>query len=104
MNKKYKKFKEFYPFYLSEHMNPICRLLHFIGTFCVILIIMASFFNVKILVFAPLFGYGFAWSGHAFFERNQPATFKYPIYSFIGDWVLFKDILIGKESIRNPKI
>ncbi len=104
MSKKYKKFKEFYPFYLSEHINPMCRLLHFIGTFCVILIIVISFFNIKMLVFAPLLGYGFAWSGHFFFEKNQPATFKYPIYSFIGDWVLFKDILIGRESIRGPKI
>ena len=99
MSKKYKKFKEFYPFYLSEHINPMCRLLHFIGTFCVILIIVISFFNIKMLVFAPLLGYGFAWSGHFFFEKNQPATFKYPIYSFIGDWVMLKDLMTGKIKL-----
>jgi hypothetical protein len=44
----------------------------------------------------PLFGYGFAWVGHFFFEKNRPATFTYPIYSFIGDWVMYKDILTGK--------
>ena len=41
-------------------------------------------------------GYGFAWTGHAFFEHNRPATFKYPIYSFIGDWAMYKDMLIGR--------
>ena len=100
MNKKYKSFKQFYPFYLSEHKNPVCRALHFIGTFFVILIIIISFINIKILIIAPLIGYGFAWVGHFFFEKNRPATFSYPFYSFIGDWVMFKDILIGKESIN----
>jgi hypothetical protein len=44
----------------------------------------------------PLLGYGFAWVGHFFFEHNKPATFTYPFYSFLGDWVMFKDILIGR--------
>ena len=98
--KKYKSFKEFYPFYLSEHKHPICRGLHFIGTICVIMIILFSFINIKILFLAPLLGYGFAWIGHFFFEKNRPATFSHPLYSFIGDWVMFKDILIGKELIN----
>ena len=103
MNRKYKSFKEFYPFYLSEHINPICRLLHFAGSFFVISIIIMSFFNIKMLFFAPLCGYGFAWIGHFFFEKNKPATFKYPLYSFIGDWIMFKDILIGRQSIKTKK-
>jgi hypothetical protein len=101
---KYNSFKQFYPFYLSEHLNPICRGLHFIGTFFVIGIIIISFFNIKLLCFAPIFGYGFAWIGHFFFEKNHPATFTYPLYSFMGDWVMFKDILLKKESILTPKI
>ena len=100
--KKFNTFKEFYPFYLSEHMNPICRGLHFLGTLGVVLLIICSFYNIKYLVIAPICGYSFAWAGHFFFEKNKPATFKYPIYSFIGDWVMFKDILIGKESIIKP--
>ena len=83
-------------------MNPICRFLHFIGTFGVLCIIIISFYNISNLLFAPLFGYGFAWVGHFFFEKNKPATFSYPLYSFIGDWVMFKDILIGKESVIRP--
>tara|TARA_Y100001970_G_scaffold291118_1_gene427136 strand:- start:1999 stop:2319 length:321 start_codon:yes stop_codon:yes gene_type:complete len=103
MEKKYENFKEFYPFYLSEHMNPICRGLHFLGTSCVIFIIIISINNMKLLLLAPLFGYGFAWIGHFFFEKNRPATFIYPLFSFLGDWVMFKDILIRKESIFKPK-
>ena len=104
MEKEFKTFKQFYPFYLSEHMNPICRGLHFIGTFCVIGIIIISFINIKALLISPICGYGFAWVGHFFFEKNRPATFTYPLYSFIGDWVMFKDILFKKESIINPKL
>ena len=104
MDKQYKSFKQFYPFYLLEHMNPICRGLHFIGTFGVIGIIVFSFFYINALFYAPLCGYGFAWVGHLFFEKNRPATFTYPLYSFIGDWVMFKDILFKKESIINPKL
>jgi len=103
MDKEYKSFSEFYPFYLSEHMNPICRGLHFIGTSLVMLIIIMSFINLKALLFAPLCGYGFAWIGHFFFEKNRPATFAYPLYSFMGDWVMYKDIILGKESIIKPE-
>ena len=101
--KKYNNFNDFYPFYLSEHMDPICRVLHFIGTLGVIVIIALSLYNMKLLLLAPILGYGFAWVGHFFFEKNTPATFTYPIYSFIGDWIMFKDIIIGKESIINPQ-
>ena len=104
MDKQYKSFKQFYPFYLSEHMNPICRGLHFIGTIGVIGIIVFSFFYINALFYAPLCGYGFAWIGHYFFEKNRPATFIYQLYSFFGDWIMFKDILIRKESIINPKL
>jgi hypothetical protein len=47
----------------------------------------------------PVLGYGFAWVGHMVFEKNRPATFKYPLYSFIGDWVMFFDMLRGRVKI-----
>ncbi len=34
-----------------------------------------------------------------FIEKNKPATFKYPLYSFIGDWIMLKDIIIGKIKL-----
>jgi hypothetical protein len=52
--------------------------------------------HYTLLWFTPLLGYGFAWVGHVFFEKNKPATFTYPVYSLCGDWVMFKDILLGK--------
>ena len=70
MDKKYKSFKQFYPFYLSEHIHPICRGLHIIGTFGVIGIIIISFFNIKALFIAPFCGYGFAWVGHFFLKKT----------------------------------
>ena len=104
MNDKIKTFKDFYPFYLLEHMHPICRLLHFIGTFGVIALILISIvFSNKVWMFAPLCGYFFAWIGHFVFEKNRPATFKYPIYSMIGDFLMFYHLLIRKEKFSSTK-
>jgi hypothetical protein len=98
MSKKYNTFSEFYPFYLSQHANNICRRLHFVGSFFIILLItyVLVFGNLSLLWFIPVIGYGFAWVGHFIFEKNRPATFIYPLYSLIGDWVMFKDMLTGK--------
>ena len=52
--------------------------------------------NAWWLLAALLCGYAFAWVGHFFFEKNRPATFRHPFYSFAGDWVMFKDILSGR--------
>jgi hypothetical protein len=94
----YRTFRDFYPFYLSEHQNTTCRRLHFIGLWLVIAIMLTTILtrDWRWLILAPFAGYGFAWVGHFVFEKNRPATFKYPFYSLIGDWVMFKDILIGK--------
>jgi hypothetical protein len=91
-------FSEFYPFYLGEHANPTCRRLHFVGTSLVIGVVVAAIVrgNPMWLWLAPVAGYGFAWVGHFFFEKNRPATFKHPIYSLIGDWVMYWDMLRGK--------
>jgi hypothetical protein len=98
MSQRYESFREFYPFYLSEHANPTCRRLHFVGTTLVIAFLATAFLtrNAWWLVGALVAGYGCAWIGHFFFEHNRPATFTYPVYSFIGDWVMFKDLLTGK--------
>jgi hypothetical protein len=97
-DKKYQSFKEFYPFYLSEHSNKTCRVLHVIGSSLVILIIIYSLISekYKLLIIIPFVGYGFAWIGHYVFEKNTPATFKYPAYSFIGDWVMWWQFLTRK--------
>jgi len=98
MTKEYENFSEFYPFYLSQHENQTCRRLHFFGSSMIILLVIYTVLSMSwvLLFFVPVIGYGFAWLGHFFFEKNKPATFTYPDYSLIGDWVMFKDILIGK--------
>jgi len=70
--------KEFYPFYLEEHSNSISRILHFIGTSLVLLLIPTAliFNDAKVLFLIPFVGYGFAWVGHFFFEKNKPANFN----------------------------
>ena len=94
----YSSFREFYPFYLGEHRDRTCRRLHFVGTSAALGCIVAAIVrdNAWWFLGALLCGYAFAWVGHFFFEKNRPATFKHPFYSFIGDWVMYKDILIGK--------
>ncbi len=98
MEKQFTDFNGFYFFYLSEHKNKICRRLHFAGTSFVILIAIYFLFTLDwvLLILLPVFGYGFAWVGHFVFEKNRPATFQYPLFSLRGDFVMFKDILIGK--------
>ncbi|WP_034732780.1 DUF962 domain-containing protein [Bacteriovorax sp. Seq25_V] len=98
MEKQYKNFKEFYPFYLSQHENKICRVLHFVGStvVLVILVFAISTQTYKALFSLPIAGYGFAWVGHFFFEKNRPATFTYPVYSLIGDWVMYYQLLTRK--------
>ena len=101
MAKAFSSFSEFYPFYLEEHADPTCKLLHFIGTWLVVLVAVVAFIlnEPKWLWLMPLLGYGFAWVGHFFFERNRPATFTYPWYSLLGDWVMWKDIMVGKVKL-----
>jgi hypothetical protein len=95
---RFASFREFYPFYLDEHRHPISRRLHFIGSCGVLLLVAAALLRGQpmLLLAALACGYGFAWVGHFFFEKNRPATFRHPLYSFVGDWVMFADILRGR--------
>lgn len=102
MAERYQTFREFYPYYLSEHKNPVCRWLHFIGSTLILLLIIAAVTTAQwgLLWLVPITGYGFAWVGHFFFEKNRPATFKYPLYSLMGDWVMYWELFTGKISFH----
>jgi hypothetical protein len=108
MESRFATFRDFYPFYLSEHRNATCRKLHFAGTTLVIALLAAALVTREwwLLALVPIAGYGFAWVGHYAFEKNRPATFKYPGYSFVGDWVMYWQLLTGKIRFeeRNPGI
>tara|TARA_Y100001935_G_scaffold110366_1_gene91599 strand:+ start:3898 stop:4191 length:294 start_codon:yes stop_codon:yes gene_type:complete len=92
---------QYYDYYITLHQNPKCRLLHFLGQVATIIFLLYIFLK-KVWIMLPLVPfivYPFAWSGHYFFEKNEPAAFSNPIYAKISDWIMFKDILLGRLSI-----
>lgn len=95
---RYASFAEFYPFYLSEHANRTCRRLHFVGTSLGLVCLATALvtLNPWWVLAGLLIGYAFAWVGHFVFEKNRPATFTYPLWSFMGDWVMWSEILRGR--------
>jgi len=103
--KRYQNVWEFYPFYLSQHMNGVNRGLHVTGSTFVLLIVFNALWNLAParLLFAPLVGYGFAWVGQFVFEKNKPATFTYPLYSFTCDWIMWFQVLSGQLPLSGPK-
>ena len=97
---KYKTLSEFYPYYLTEHQDPISRALHFIGTggflfICIYAVLTQTWW---LLLLAPICGYGFAWVGHFVFEKNKPATFVYPAFSLASDFIMFFHIITFQIS------
>ncbi|AQX05968.1 hypothetical protein ATB99_15545 [Elizabethkingia meningoseptica] len=102
MKHKIDNYKDFYQFYLNEHRNSTCRILHFTGTALVFALLFYSLFSERyyLLWFLPVVGYAFAWIGHAFFEKNKPATFTYPLWSLISDFKLFFELLTGKQKFK----
>jgi len=108
MNKRYKDFQEFWPFYVREHSKIGTRILHFIGTtslfvFLLHAVVTGSPLSMLAGVFA---GYGCAWTGHFLIEKNRPATFRYPLFSLIGDFKMYGLMLTGRmgKEIERVKI
>jgi hypothetical protein len=92
--------KEYYEMYLTLHRNKVCRRLHVLGQFMTIAwVIGCLYFRLYwFLTLTPIIVYPFAWSGHYFFEKNQPAAFKDPVKAKISDWMMLWDIIRGKIS------
>jgi hypothetical protein len=101
----YKSFSQFYPFYLSQHKNRMCRLLHYIGLWLVIINFTLFIITKRVyfIVACPIVGYGFAWIGHFAFEKNKPAAFDYFFYSLLGDWKMFYQITTFKIKVFKSK-
>ena len=98
---RFERFADFYPVYLREHADRRNRRLHFIGSTLVLVCVWQVFStgNLVWVLNGLLCGYGFAWVGHFVFEKNRPATFKHPVYSFIGDWAMYADIWRGRIKL-----
>lgn len=96
---RYASFEAFYPFYLREHSNRTSRRIHVVGTSLVVAAFMAFLFtsNPWWLLGMPVAGYGFAWVGHVVFEKNRPATFKYPLWSLMGDFRMWFETVTGRR-------
>jgi hypothetical protein len=96
--RQYNSFAEFWPHYVSEHSKPSTRLLHLIGTAialtCVVCFVVIGKWWLFPLALIP--GYGMAWVGHFFLEKNKPATFQYPLWSFMGDYKMIWLMLTGR--------
>ncbi len=92
---------EYYDYYLTLHQHPKCRLLHFIGQWATLLFIGFVVYNSYWLLIPiiPFVVYPFAWSGHYFFEKNEPAAFNSPLYAKAADMIMFKDIILGRLTI-----
>ena len=97
MSDRYASYEEFWPFYVLQHRHPVNQTLHFIGTTLVLACLVATALeSVRFLALAPIAGYGLAWIGHFFFEKNHPATFTYPLWSLRGDFRMYRKILLGQ--------
>jgi hypothetical protein len=98
MAERFASFADFYPYYLSEHSNRTCRRLHFVGSTiglaCGVVAIVRH--KPSLILTGVAIGYGMSWIGHFFFEKNRPATFQHPLYSFAGDWAMWREIITGK--------
>ena len=104
MNGQFSSLDEFWPFYLSQHLNPKTRSLHFAGTTAGLILAAEAAIgrNPKLLAAALVAAYGCAWIGHFFFEKNKPATFEYPLLSFRADFRMYWMGMTGAldEEIR----
>ncbi len=101
-----KNYHEFYRFYLTEHRNIMSRRLHVEGSSIGLYFFAKGIKQRKVKYFAYglLSGYACAWIGHFVFEKNKPASFKQPIYSFISDWKMFSDVLRGNLSLKDRSL
>ena len=97
-HERYKSFSEFWPFYVAEHSKPGTRALHLIGTSLGIAVMIYFIATGRWYLFPLGFipGYGCAWLAHFVIEKNRPATFQYPLWSFMGDYKMIAMMLTGK--------
>ncbi|NHZ44039.1 DUF962 domain-containing protein [Massilia aquatica] len=100
MPPRHASFAEFYPYYLSQHANLLCRRAHFIGSSSALGALAQYVVSINgwWILAALVSGYGGAWIGHFFYEKNRPASFARPLHSFMGDWVMYWQMLTGKLS------
>lgn len=101
-----KNYSDFYRFYLTEHRNIMSRRLHAAGSSLGIYFFTQAIRQrkAKYMLYGLVSGYACAWVGHFVFEKNKPASFKQPLYSFISDWRMLSDIVRGNLSLKDRRL
>ncbi len=100
------EYSEFWDHYVSEHSRPMTRYLHFFGTGLGIGLLI-WFLWIGAYFYIPLsfvVGYAFAWFSHFVIEKNKPASFKYPFWSFISDYKMMFYMVAGKMNAEVGRI
>ena len=104
--RRFQSFEEFWPFYLGEHSQPATRWMHFFGSSCGLGLAVSGFVTASWAMFpaAMICGYAFAWISHFFIEKNRPATFKHPLWSFAGDWKMWLMMATGRLNAELTRL
>lgn len=99
----FKSFQEFYQFYLGEHKLPLTKLFHCVGTTLGLICLGMAFKtrDFRFIFLGVFVGYLFPWISHFLIEKNRPATFKYPFYSFISDFRMFFEIITFRRKLSD---
>jgi len=98
MDRHFASYDQFFLYYLRQHRDPQNRVLHACGTGLGLAVVIASLafrHPWLALLFLPV-GYGFAWFGHLVIERNEPATWQHPWWSFISDFRMLGLMVTGR--------
>lgn len=98
MTHRHSTLDDFWPFYVSQHLNPVNRRLHAYGTTLGIVLGIAALISraPSVAVAAVVAAYGCAWAGHVFYEKNRPATFVFPLLSLRADFRMYWLTLRGE--------
>jgi hypothetical protein len=100
MSRRFQSFTEFWPFYVAEHSRKGTRFFHFLGTSLLFLFLARGIIlhSMLYLIYAVAGAYVLAWFSHFVIEKNRPATFRYPLFSLMGDFKMYALILFGRMN------
>ena len=95
----FSSYEDFWPFYVGQHSKPLTRKFHLFGTLTAVAAAggLVASRRVRYVPLLPVWAYGWAWTSHFTIEKNKPATFGHPLWSFRGDWQMIWYMLTGRD-------